>query len=526
MPRYSGGFSNDNHPSGTPEPDYIYYNADIINNNNADKAGFTAPSSYVILPDPQIRFNETRDKPLVRNAGDYHFSIVRFSMNGANLDLPLFIPSILDNQIYDNTAVIDGIASVYSMTFTYQQKWNTDIGVVEITAETPAEYMYWRPQNRNPVIAQPPSFKQPIGPGNQDLSSRWWWANDYTYVLGLINADCLVYGWADLQVAFSAAWSTAQAALGFTTPCPYTTIPAGTLQPTADFVNGVGAPPQIVWDPDTKRMTFYADSSCFGQRLETFVDLATPGTPAFPPYCRCFMNNNMYGLFSGFNTIYYNLPTIPATYPLAPGQVNPGYSTLTDVDQGTQELIFTNRFYQNVVDYRTPNYAGTAPLGFVPTAPYNLQKVYWATYQDYTCVDTLWSPIASIVFQSTLMPIVKEAINPPTDLGTGNLSQSISKSNGVGTNASAFSPIITDVAIDQFGSGGADAYRHFIYYAPTAEYRLSDVSGNQDIRNIDISVFWKARLTGQIYPISMFNLSSVNIKIMFRRKDVAAKTAY
>ena len=510
--RYNGSIT---HGIGGPEPDYIYYNADIINNNSVDKAQLSGPASYVVLPDPQIRFNETRDKALITNAGNYHFSIVRFSMNGANLDLPLFIPSIVGGQIYDDYAVQYGLQSVYSMTFSYQQFWNvsTSVTPIEITAQTIAEYMYWRPQNRNDVLAPPPAKDQPIGPTNQDISSRWWWANDYTYVLGLINEDVLLYGWGDLYAQFVSAWGAAT-----TDACPYVTL--------SDFINGVGAPPQITWDSVARTMTFYADSSCFGQRLESFVNLGTPGTPSTAPYCRVFMNNNMYGLFSGFSTIYYNEATIPATYPVSPGTTAPPFSPLTQVDQGTQELIFTNKFYQNVTDYRQSPYSGTPPLGYVPTTPYNLQKAYWAVYQDFSCVDTLWSPIASIVFQSSLMPIVKEAINPPTDLGTGNLAQSISNTNGVGVAQSAFSPIITDVAIDQFGVG-AEGYRHFLYYAPTAEYRMADTAGNQDIRNIDISVFWKARLTGQIYPIQMFNLANVSIKVMFRKKGVdSSKDVY
>ena len=59
-------------------PDYVYYNADIINNTTAN----TFAGAAVI--DPQIRFNETRDAPLIRNAADYYFSIVRFEMNGVH----------------------------------------------------------------------------------------------------------------------------------------------------------------------------------------------------------------------------------------------------------------------------------------------------------------------------------------------------------------------------------------------------------------------------------------------------------
>ena len=70
-------------------PDYLYYNADIINNSQIDSVGGIA------LLDPQVRFNETRDRPILYNIQDYHFSIIRFSMNGANLDLPLFCPEVV-----------------------------------------------------------------------------------------------------------------------------------------------------------------------------------------------------------------------------------------------------------------------------------------------------------------------------------------------------------------------------------------------------------------------------------------------
>jgi hypothetical protein len=111
-----------------------------------------------------------------------------------------------------------------------------------------------------------------------------------------------------------------------------------------------------------------------------------------------------------------------------------------------------------------------------------------------------------------LLPIRSEATGVPVILGTGNLGDSRS------TSQAAFQPIITDIAVDT-SIGGADEYRTFIYYSPTAEYRLSDFSASkQEIRSIDVQVFWKNRLNNQLYPISMFNLSSVSLKCMFRHK--------
>jgi hypothetical protein len=88
------------------------------------------------------------------------------------------------------------------------------------------------------------------------------------------------------------------------------------------------------------------------------------------------------------------------------------------------------------------------------------------------------------------------------------------------TTLSAFDPIITDIALDT-AAGGADLWRQFIYYTPIAEYRMTDMSpSKQELRNIDIQVFWKNRLDSQLYPVYMYNLSSVSIKIMFRKKHM------
>jgi hypothetical protein len=70
---------------------------------------------------------------------------------------------------------------------------------------------------------------------------------------------------------------------------------------------------------------------------------------------------------------------------------------------------------------------------------------------------------------------------------------------------------------------GADAYRGFILYQPTAEYRLADIAGAGDLRSIDVQLWWKGRLDGQLYPINMFNMASCSIKMLFRKKGAVAK---
>jgi hypothetical protein len=66
----------------------------------------------------------------------------------------------------------------------------------------------------------------------------------------------------------------------------------------------------------------------------------------------------------------------------------------------------------------------------------------------------------------------------------------------------------------------AEGYRDFVLYEPTAEYRMVSMNAShEEIRNIDIQVAWRYRLTGELIPLSMFNCSDVSIKMMFRRID-------
>jgi hypothetical protein len=463
-------------------PNYVYYNCDIINNKTDD-----LNASNITDPDPQIRFNETRDTALIKDASQYEFSIIRFTMNGANRDLPLFIPNITLGQSNVNL-------TNYKVAITLQQTWTTNLGsTVFNIAPTPTNVIYV-PEVNNSVLAPIPNAPLTV----QDVSTRYYWCLTYQHWLDTINTT-LNSAHLALYNAFSAAWA---AVAGLTDPFPYASFAA--FQANCQT-------PQISFNEQTKIFTIFGDSDGYGQRLEPFTAVpyvAGTAVAATRPQERLFFNTNMAGLFANFSGLYWNSTTIGAitinevVYPAFPSAVPAGY---------VREMIFSNEFYSNVVDYRIAPYSGVPPLGYVPIAK---QKVYYRLTQDYKSVDSIWSPISSIVFTTSLLPIKSEAASAPNILGTGNLGDSAP------TSRSAFTPIITDVALDT-AAGGADDYRQFIYYAPVAEYRMSDLScSKQEIRNIDISVFWKFRLNNQLYPINMFNLSSVSLKILFRKKGI------
>jgi hypothetical protein len=582
-------------------PDYVYYNADIINNTTGDtEAG-------IAVRDPQIRFNETRDTAIIRNASDYYFSIIRFTMNGANRDLPLFIPNIAEGTGQTNVNL-----TTYAMAVPFQQNLDLGAGSVPIQAFPVPRFIQYVPETQNTVLAPIPrnisandfmgqwsagtqyllgqivsmtpadiygSFAGPfyqvppqnawnpnatyqiglvvqynntlyqaIAPstgvipvvggswilappvgtdpttsslwvrvgnnlGNsQDLTSRYYWVYTYQHFVDLWNATMIdptqfpnnplapsTCAYQDTYKAFYAAYL---AAGGLAGDFPYATF--GT------FCNAV-YPPVLKYISETSKFEIYMDSAGFGERLTAFTPTPySAGPPATigiltKPTTRLFFNTNMFGLFANFNNTYYNTTSISGV-PVSVGYVN--------------EILPTNKAYQNVSDFRLSPYTGVAPLGYTPVTangtpitPNMINRVYWLAQQDFSSTDSLWSPCSSIVFTSTLLPIKTEASGPPVVLGSGNIGFSSA------TVQSAFEPIITDIALDT-AVGNAEAYRKFIYYAPSAEYRLSDfTSSKQEIRNIDIQVYWKNRLDNQLYPINMFNLTSVSIKVMFKHKD-------
>jgi hypothetical protein len=305
------------------------------------------------------------------------------------------------------------------------------------------------------------------------------------------------------QDTYNALYSAYLTAGGVAGDFPYATFGA--------FCNTV-YPPVMKFIASESKFDIYLDSAGFGQRLTTFTPVPYSAGPpvvvGLPEHLqmRLFFNANMFGLFANYDNEYYNTPTIAGLGAVPDGYVN--------------EILATNKAFQNIEDFRLSPYSGVAPLGYSPVAldgtaitPNMIGRVYYLAQQDYSSTDSLWSPVSSIVFTSTLLPVKSEATGAPVVLGAGNLGFSQA------TVQSAFQPIITDISLDT-SSGNADAYRKFIYYAPSAEYRLSDFSSSkQDIRNIDIQVFWKNRLDNQLYPINMFNLSSVSIKVMFKHKD-------
>ena len=72
------------------DPDYLYYNASIINNSTA---------TTQTADDPVIEYNDTRGSSLMTDSSEYLVSVENFKIDGAGKNLPIFIrPVVISNR--------------------------------------------------------------------------------------------------------------------------------------------------------------------------------------------------------------------------------------------------------------------------------------------------------------------------------------------------------------------------------------------------------------------------------------------
>jgi hypothetical protein len=122
--------------------------------------------------------------------------------------------------------------------------------------------------------------------------------------------------------------------------------------------------------------------------------------------------------------------------------------------------------------------------------------------QELSTIDT-WTPINAIVFTTTSLPIVVNQFSATSSIGEKPPSTSSSNE---------FAFIITDIQSNDQG------FRPNVLYSPSAQYRYIDLTGNQPIRNIDISVFWRTT-TGALIPFVLASGAQASIKLLFEKKD-------
>ena len=129
-------------------------------------------------------------------------------------------------------------------------------------------------------------------------------------------------------------------------------------------------------------------------------------------------------------------------------------------------------------------------------------------YQDHQTA-SLMNPVQSIVFTSTLLPVVMENVGQPLILNGTAPTQQV-----IGSSANIF-PVVTDFVVP---FSAVNQYVPDITYTPSGEYRLVDLYGESPASQIDIQVFWKDQY-GLLHPFLVGSGCSGSLKVMFRRKN-------
>ena len=215
-------------------------------------------------------------------------------------------------------------------------------------------------------------------------------------------------------------------------------------------------PPFFEWNSDTSKFILNADTMAYDGKTSNYINI--------------YANTALYTLMSGFRADYY------------------GY---------------------NIVEGKNYRFKIQSDLGlnvFVINDTYSTLQLN----QEYSS-GSLFSPISSIVFTTTMLPVLPSNSTKPqifngqdTDLiNSGNNNNIVS--------------LITDFEVqDNNGYGFCSQ----ISYIPTAEYRfISMNSGNQKITNIDINIFFRDQYS-HLHPMYLMPGCKCDIKILFRKKKL------
>lgn len=238
----------------------------------------------------------------------------------------------------------------------------------------------------------------------------------------------------------------------------------GTSLPMSSTTNSLAyQPPSMSWNSSALTGIITADNKAYSQSIGNFISI--------------FFNLPMSTLFASFPYQYQNVSPSSLLY---------------------SSLVFNTNAGAGL--YVVSSYSTAGAI----TAQYTAIQIY----QDFQTA-SLMNPVQSIVFTSTILPVVMENVGTPLILN-GTASSSIT----VGSTANVF-PIVTDFVVP---FSATNRYVPDITYTPTGEYRLVDLYGESPANQIDIQVYWKDQY-GLIHPFLLGSGCTGSLKIMFRRKD-------
>lgn len=274
----------------------------------------------------------------------------------------------------------------------------------------------------------------------------------------------------------------------------------------ADLWNDIGGienyAPQMVVDSHSNLITLMTpyntdaqqDPSNFAVSDNVASTASYLGTGSVPAVnYSMFFNEPMYNLFSSLPSIHYGSTTIG----------NAQLSAGSRVTVAGNFSIFS--YYVQAINYNFKNYIVTNSS--LVTEPQH----WFLTESEYSPVP-MWSPIAALIFSTSLLPVQMSMTTTPNVFGN-NIYDKTFAGGSVGNN-SQITTMISDI---QIGLVTGSEYKPTILYNPRSEYRLIDLLGNTPINQASFSISWKTKF-GDVIPFSLGSLCGANLKILFRRR--------
>ena len=284
----------------------------------------------------------------------------------------------------------------------------------------------------------------------QDLTSEYYFVYSYPNWITMVN-QCMTSCFWLLQGQF---WN---GGAGFAN---------GQYLPNVNVNTNQFQPPSMTWNSDQLKAIITGSYILFSQNNTNTAFV--------------YFNNPLSTLFDSFPYLYPDV-----------GYDSPLYS----------ELVFNTNAGAGIYIVQSYNTDGT-PVS--PNGVYTGIQIY----QDHQTA-SLMNPVQSILFTSTLLPVVNENVGLPLIINGTSSTQTV-----IGSSANIF-PVVTDFIVPFSATNG---YVPDVTYVPSGEYRLVDLYGTSPCKSIDVQVFWKDSY-GENHPFYLGSGCSGSLKIMFRAKD-------
>ena len=512
-------------------PDRMYYNGTVINNTL---------TSTQQADDPTVRFQDQRQVPILLDASSYEMQVQNFSLNGCPKTLPLFIPQINPATISVGVtqATVNSAGPNQTVTYTCTQSLKPGNYVKAITGFLYAGFNFDYP--RKVIASTSTTFTiatenliYPQGETTAFATALFVDPTDVTTTIYTVSVAIGAPGPSSLISTVPIIWVPEN-------QTPYTIVPttANPVQEETDYyydytythwvglVNtalntawlGAGGTtagtqcPFLEYDETTGLFTLNQDSNTcmvpYGTALPQPYNVtsvstsASGGTYGAGEYSFVGMNTCLELLLTNFASTYFsaNRPWASTGLKLPEVVIDMGLpinlltgSANTDIPVGK---ALRTQPRSSIFQLVNP-FTGTA-----------IANAFFARLpQDYKSTGGGWSPIASFVLVTSKVPVRNEASANPITFGSANI--------GPIESGGAFQKVLLEAPIEALS---ADIWRGSVLYEPKVEIYSSLDPSNKTISDIDVSLFWRNRLTNSLVPVHIPNQGSMTFRLLFKRK--------